>query len=348
MFQGLHTNSFHMGADAEKFGNYCGFKHRKIPKTRLLLDRANRFFFPVWVKHKEIVPEIYHPTYYDCINASSSRGCRKVITVFDLIHARMDCGNSRRHPTTDMIRRAADEADRIIAISENTKKDIMEFLHVPESRIEVIYLGGDHIIRTSGVSNSGKIAGSLLRGLDRPFVLYVGDRKGYKGYKNFSTLLKAFSAWNTNREFLLVCAGGGAKWSDEHLRMIAQHGAHERLRLFPFVSDEELRELYTRAYCFVIPSLYEGFGIPPVEAMSCGAPVLAARSSSITEVVGNAGLYFDPLCVEELRMLFDRLAGDEGLRSALRSKGLERSRLFTWEMTARKTFELYRSVVNTS
>ena len=115
--------------------------------------------------------------------------------------------------------------------------------------------------------------------------------------------------------------------------------------LFPSITDDELRKFYLNAYVYVIPSLYEGFGIPPLEAMACNAPVIAAKTSSIPEVVGDAGLYFNPLSVEELITCLDALVDNNELREALKMKGLRRSKLFSWEKTVLKTSNLYRHLL---
>lgn len=142
----------------------------------------------------------------------------------------------------------------------------------------------------------------------------------------------------------MICAGGTRSWREEDIEIITRSNLRSSVRLFPNVEDRELRALYTLAHVFVFPSLYEGFGIPPLEAMACGTPVIASNASSIPEVVGDAGLYFAPSSKEELLSALDRITDDSALRETLVKKGLERSNIFSWDKTAVKTYNVYRDI----
>ena len=178
--------------------------------------------------------------------------------------------------------------------------------------------------------------------MSKPFILYVGQRGGYK---NFKTLIKAYSVWKRRNDFDLICIGGAGKWQEDEFAVIAEAGLNNSVRLFPSARDEELMAFYSCAHAFVYPSFYEGFGIPPLEAMSCGTPVIVSNTSSITEVVGDAGLYFSPSSEEELLGTLDRIVDDVRLYQELVRKGLKRSKMFSWQETATKTYNIYKDIL---
>ena len=324
-----------MKSYSDHFDFYFGIKHKKIPKTGPILSRINKQWFNLWMQTIKIKPDIYHPTYYDHIGLCNHKNCKKVITVYDMIYPKLSHSQKDIDPTTTMMQNCVEKADKIIAISENTKRDLIEYFKIPESHIKVIYLAANHIFRSRSNKKENDVYLKRYK-TNKPFILYVGERAGYKGYKNFKTLLKAFSVWNKRKDFNLICIGGRNRWSPEDSQIIRKENIRESVMLFSDVTDEELRKFYSNAYVYVIPSLYEGFGFPPLEAMTCNTPVIAARTSSLPEVIGDAGLYFNPLSVEELIRRLDTLVDDTELRETLKTKGLRRSKLFSWEKTALK------------
>lgn len=340
-FQGIHVNSFHMKSYSEYFNSYFGIKHKKIPKTGVILSRLNKQLIRLWMQTRNIRPDIYHPTYYDHIDLCNHKGSKKVVTVYDMIHEKMPHYLKGAVSTTKMKRACIKRADKVIAISKNTKRDLIEYFKIPEYRIEVIYLAANSIYKK--ISKEENDAFLQQRRIEKPFILYMGERSGYK---NFLTLLKAFSEWKKKRDVYLICVGGNTRWSRYEVEIIKQNGIERSIMLFPDVTDNELVKFYSNAYVYVITSLYEGFGIPPIEAMTYGTPVIAAKTSSIPEVVGDAGLYFNPLSIEELLVCLDKIVDDDELKEKKRIEGLQRSRLFSWEKTANKTFYVYRSLLS--
>lgn len=339
LFQGLHINMFDMKPYARHFDHYFGIRHRRIPGTNVLLPEMNRLLFAMWLRTTKVDADIYHPTYYNHIDLCEHKNCKTVATVYDMIHARM--ATSRKDSTVRMMRKCVAKADRIIAISESTKRDVMEYMDIPESRITVIYLAADHIC--GGIAKEEDSDAFLGRyDIGKPFILYVGDRVGHKGYKNFTTLLSAFSSWDKKNEFNLICIGGETQWSPVHADIMRSAHITESVMLIRNVTNDALRDFYSQAYAYVIPSLYEGFGVPPLEAMTCNVPVIAANTSSIPEVVGDAGMYFDPLSSEELTTCLDTIVGNSELRESLKRRGLRQSKRFSWKQTATKTYELYK------
>jgi glycosyltransferase involved in cell wall biosynthesis len=176
--------------------------------------------------------------------------------------------------------------------------------------------------------------------INRPYILYVGNRDGYK---NFALLLDVFNS-DFRNDYDLICFGG-KKFSTKEESMIKELGIQKEVK-YVTGDDNLLYTLYKNAFCFVYPSLYEGFGIPPLEAMAAGCPVIASNSSSIPEVVGEAGLLFDPKSKESLTSSIYRLIHDENERSRLIQKGLLRTSKFSWDNTAKQTYDIYIELTN--
>jgi len=167
-------------------------------------------------------------------------------------------------------------------------------------------------------------------------LLYVGARAAYK---NFNVVLRAL-AMHPRRELNLVVVGGGA-WTGEERALIEGLGIGPRIAAMPHLSDRQLSSLYRKSAVLVYPSLYEGFGFPPLEAMDAGCPALVSRTSSLPEICGEAAFYFDPHDVEELSDWLVRLLADEGLRLSKREPGFAQVRKYSWEKCAEATLAVY-------
>ena len=235
-------------------------------------------------------------------------------------------------------------SDLIITVSQYSKKDICQFVQVPESQVQVIYQGCSESL-TPLEAEQAKAQLRTKYDLADPFLFYVG---GSDSRKNLEWLVRAFA--QIQREGYpgrLVLAGETFQWDFQEVRKL--RGQIEKLGLeseilFPgYVPDGELSLFYAACDLFVFPSLYEGFGLPVLEAMKCGAPVLASRVSSIPEVGGEAVLYFDPKREETLVSAFFQLYGDEGKLEQLREKGLKRAARFSWRKAAEQMQQLYEN-----
>jgi glycosyltransferase involved in cell wall biosynthesis len=213
---------------------------------------------------------------------------------------------------------------KVLTVSEFSKQEIVSAFGVPNDKISVVAEGGEHILRIP--PDTGAIQRFGLS--DRPYVLAVSN---LATYKNFRLVLEAISLLG-NPPFDVAIAGGA------NSRVYGDPGLlnSERVKWLGYVSDSELRSLYESAMCFVFPSLYEGFGIPPLEAMYCGCPVLASKAASIPEVCGDAALYFDPHDANELAILLMCSANDSDLCADLAKKGHARSTQFSWDRSARQ------------
>jgi glycosyltransferase involved in cell wall biosynthesis len=212
----------------------------------------------------------------------------------------------------------------VLTVSEFSRQEIASAFGVPRDKISVVVEGGEHILRIPADTTAIQRFG--LSG--RPYILAVSSMAAHK---NFQLVLDAISCLG-NPPFDVAIAGGA------NPRVFGVSGMVdcERVKWLGYVSDAELRALYESAICFVFPSLYEGFGIPPLEAMNCGCPVLASLAASIPEVCGDAALYFDPHDADELATLLLRVANDSALCAELVMKGHERAAQFSWEMAARQ------------
>lgn len=220
----------------------------------------------------------------------------------------------------------------VLTVSEFSRTELGERFGIPARKLRVVVEGGEHILRVapdaSAISRFG-----LNR---RPYVLAVSSMAAHK---NFRLVLDAIAKLD-EPPFDIAIAGG----ANSRVFGVAGLVESDRVKWLGYVSDEELRALYESAMCFVFPSLYEGFGIPPLEAMTCGCPVLAARAASIPEVCGDAAVYFDPRNADELAAQLMRVAGDAALRAELAAKGRQQAAKFSWEKAACQVLAACREV----
>jgi glycosyltransferase involved in cell wall biosynthesis len=223
-------------------------------------------------------------------------------------------------------------ADIVICVSESARRDLVEIYGVDESRTRVVH---------HGVTSVANEATERLDDEGQPYVLYVGSRSAYK---NFLALVRAFAAAGPARDMRLVVAGGGA-WSAEEHAAITGLQLERRILLLPRVDEARLGGLYSAAALFVYPSLYEGFGLPPLEAMSAGCPALVSRSSSLPEICGDAAHYFDPAIEGALEQELERLLGDAVLLRAKVDAGRAWVERYTWETAAQGTLAAYREAL---
>ena len=315
----------------EKRKNITLKKCIRIPKINRILREIDTIQLPWLVRNFD--SDIYHTTYY---RIPENIKVPKVVTVYDMIHEKFSASMKGVDRFLQRKRRCIERADKIIAISESTKRDILEYIDIPEEKIAVTYLAASALFKEATENEKSELRRKY--NLGKPFILYVGRRSGYK---NFVTLLRGYSKWSKKREFDLVCIGGASDFSDDEIRIIKNANLVNSVKLFTGIGDDELRIFYSSSHVFVCPSLYEGFGIPPLEAMACGTPVIVSKVYSLPEVVGDAGLYFNPSSTEELLACLNQIADDVELRKQLIGKGLNRIRLFSWEKTATKTLNIY-------
>jgi len=224
-------------------------------------------------------------------------------------------------------------ADAVLCISDTTRQDVQRFYGIGSDRIHVVPLACSDIFRQLEQRDDG-----FQTPTRQPFFLYVGSRLHYK---NFDGFLKAYSKWPGREEMVLLVVGSA--WSADEEKRLVELGIWDRVHLLTDVDDETLCHLYNHAAAFVYPSLYEGFGIPILEAMACGCPVIASRIPSTIEVAGKCPIYFEPTEVDDLLTAFD-VALSEGRNSDRVQAGLERVKQYSWDRTARQILEVYRAI----
>jgi len=310
-----------------------GIKIPKIPKT-------GRFFHScgLWLARRSIAkfaPQIVHETYYAKCHLPI-KGARTVVTVYDMIHERFPSIFSEHDRTSQLKRESVLRADHVICISENTRRDLLDFVPVSPDKVSVVHLGFDQVFVLDNMDSSISITNKI------PFLLFVGGR-GH--YKNFDGFLKAYGESEWLREnFRIVCIGGGKLRVDE-LDLMNKF-AIDSSQVEQFTADDTLlAEYYRSAAAFIYPSKYEGFGIPPLEAMSLKCPVICSNSSSIPEVVGDAGEYFDPNNTDSMRVAIERVLKSKEYRQILVQKGIKRCASFSWEKCASETLAIYRKII---
>lgn len=309
---------------------------RQVPAVRhtaRIYRAINQMLAPRMMKRFQ--PDLVHETHYSAKRYAPANS-RVVTTVHDMIHERFPESFVSWDPTFRDKAVAVARADHVVCVSEQTRRDLIELYGVASSRISVVYHGFSLV--------AGDPVFDQMRGItSRPYLLYVGSRRGYK---NFEGLLRAYAANPAlQREYDLVAFGGGALEPQE--RALMQHlGIRaERIRQVGG-SDAVLAGLYRRAALFVYPSCYEGFGFPPLEAMSFDCPVACSDASAIPEIVGDAAELFDPNSPDAIGAAIERVLSGDGLREALVMRGRERLKMFSWERCARETLDVYRRLLS--
>jgi len=241
-----------------------------------------------------------------------------------------------RYFLTNIIR-----SDRVLTDSAYVRDEAKSFLHLPDEMITPIHLGVEHEVFQIYDQESLELSRRELKLPDR-FILFVGTREPRK---NLDGLLRAYLALprHVRDEFKLVLVGPQGWENDVDERMV--HEVGKSIVNLGYIETQQLAYVYNLASLFVFPSLYEGFGLPPLEAMACGCPVVVSKEASLPEVCGDAAYYVDPKDVDSIAEGMSRVLGDETLRKSLIARGVERAKLFSWEKTARKTLDVFEEVM---
>lgn len=274
--------------------------------------------------------DIVHETYYR--SKPVIAGKYRVLTVHDMIHELFpaDFSDAVRH--SQMKKESVTRADHIICVSETTKKDLIEVFNVDRDRITVVY----HGYRVPDTAIVNRIS------RNKPYILYVGARRGYK---NFDRFIEAYANSSFLKNNVEIIAFGGGAIKPIELAKIKGLAIQEKIH-FLGGSDQQLAELYKSAACFIYPSVYEGFGFPPLEAMSYGCPVVCSNGGSIKEIVGDCALYFDPLNLDEITSALERVFLESASVDFLKTKYPEVLNKYSWDKCVRKTELVYRKIMN--
>lgn len=302
------------------------FTHAHFKGKKYLLKYANRIISRASFSADY---DLFHATHYDPYFIAHIHS-PFVVTIHDMIHELFTAESVRDDGTKRNKRVVAEKSERIITVSENTKKDLCSLLSVPEEKVSVVY-------HATSIAYTGEDPHR-----EKPYLLYVGERDGYK---NFAFFLESVSALLRKYDVDLICAGG-APFSVTEKSAIVRMKLEGRVDRVPFSSSATLAGLFRHAAAFCFPSLYEGFGIPILEAFACGCPVVLSDRSCFPEIAGNAAAYFNPEDRESIAASIETLLCDTELRSSLSEKGMRRSKDFSWERSAEKTLEVYRAAIH--
>lgn len=329
VFAPLHKNAFLNESIRDFLINH--YFNSFPPKTHRIIKEINNYLSKKYVLKWK--PDIVHETYYT-FNSIAQKN--NVLTVYDMIHEIFPDLFSSSDRTSELKRKAVERASHVICISEQTKNDLIEYFKVDESKISVVYLGIENsVVMLKDIS-------SLKMDADA-YLLYVGSRGGYK---NFDKFITAFvSSKKLVQHFNIICFGGG-EFSKSEREFLSRKGLSEKKISQISSNDQVLASLYQNASALIYPSLYEGFGLPPLEAMVYDCPVICSNISSIPEVVGDAAGMFDPYDVESIQDAIERVVFDNSVRNDLIGRGKERVKLFAWDRCALETLDVYRRVLS--
>jgi glycosyltransferase involved in cell wall biosynthesis len=279
--------------------------------------------------------------------------CRYVMTVHDMLdhmaRAREQSG-FWRSLHFQLTKRVLAGASRIFAVSNFTRNEIEKLFEIPPERVEVVYNAIDERFLRGHASAADRDLIARRYQVTYPFLLYAGR---ISPHKNVVRMIEAFSALKTELErdgaypdLKLIIIGDDLSGNPDLRRTVVRSGVHNDVRFLGFVPIEVLRIFYDEAKIFVFPSLYEGFGLPPLEAMVHGTPVVTSNVSSLPEVVGNAAVLVNPENVFEIMRALHRVLTDQALRDRMKERGYKQATRFSWELSVRRILDVYRQIAD--
>jgi glycosyltransferase involved in cell wall biosynthesis len=320
IYSGLYINQYLKGLTSNWGLNIPAMKNTGFIRKKVN-DVSQEIFITI------MKPNIIHQTYYSAF--SFARNMKTVITVPDMIHEMYPRMFSDKGITSYFKRKCCERAGTIIAISNTTKNDLVRLFGIESAKIQVIYLAN----ALEGVSPDLKEKPAVPN-----YILYVGDRHGYK---NFMGLIYAYAhSERIKKSFFLVCFGGG-EFSPNEKNEIRLLGLDKHLIQING-NDRKLALYYQNARALVYSSLYEGFGLPLLEAMSYRCPIICSDAGSLAETAGNAAIYFDPKIPDSIQVTLEESLFNDGLLKETAHEGIKRNRLFSWEKCAQETLNVYK------
>ncbi|MFH0905541.1 MAG: glycosyltransferase family 1 protein [bacterium] len=376
------TKSYHIGIDARLFGTKqaagIGVVVEELVGNLIKIDQHNRYtvmvtpevsdFFPFYAENlKKKVVKFHHYTYseqflypqtlsklgLDLIHYTNFnspvffRGVKSIVSVYDLTlwfyPGRKQRSLFRKWMYRQVIQRSCLNAERVIAISESTKNDIVKYLGVDPGKIDVVYAAPPRRFTTEPDLKKADMIKAKYN-ITRPFFLYVGQ---WRAHKNLARLIRAFALFRRryNLDYQLVIVGKADPLAPEVPATIKQLGLQDVVLTPGYIADNDLPHFYNEAEAFVFPSLYEGFGIPPLEAMAAGTPVISSNASVMPEVLGDAAQYFDPTNIEDMAYAMSKVASNFTLKQQLRERGFSQVKKYSFAKMARETLRVYERVL---
>lgn len=326
LYMGRFINEYGLEEYSDRFKVFSGKKIKHIPRTKLISIKIQKPLFERFALKQEF--DILHQTYYADINVKKK--FKRIITIHDFTHEKLSGNFSSLDKTAELKKLAVKKSDGIICVSESTKRDLMEMYDTRGKKIKVIYHGNS--LRYD-VKEDSVVSGK--------YILYVGDRRSYK---NFGMMIKLFEMNEELRAgYKAVCCGGSSFTKDELKEMEKCKVSDNFIQIE--ARDTKIANLYYYASAFIYPSKYEGFGIPMIEAMYNGCPVIASNVSSLPEIGGSSALYFHPDSLEELNARVNIVLKEKETISRLKAEGKEREKEFSWDKCAEETYRFYEEVM---
>ena len=323
-------NNFLWGAHFKGKKYLFDIKNRMVPDKATVQTEANKQASVEKLKKGDF--DVFHPTFYDDYFLNYIGSKPYILTVYDLNNQIFP--EFHMYDARDKNKKLLDAAARIISISESTKSDLINIFNVDEKKIIVTHLANS--LQPASITVSDDFKKKIPAG----FLLFVGNRDGYKNFLFFAQVVAALNdkGYNLN----VVCTG--PPFNKKELFFLNKLGAAKNFHQI-FVNDNELTYLYKNAIAFVFPTMYEGFGIPALEAFSCGCPVLVSHNSSLPEVCGDAAVYFEPKHSASMAKAIASMMDDRALRQDHINRGFEQLKKFSWQATAAQTLDIYKQVV---
>jgi glycosyltransferase involved in cell wall biosynthesis len=275
---------------------------------------------------------IFHPTYYSNSINFNYRKKPVAITVYDMIHELYPSYFKSNDSVTQLKKKCCSKADIIFAISHQTKNDLVKLFDISPDKIKVTYLDG-------GFENN-ETTPSSPKNLPSKYILFVGQRSGYKNFDNFLSAITPLLV--NDPELFLFCTG--PHFTNVEKDKFIMSGISSKV-IHHYATDSEFYQIYSNALAFVFPSLYEGFGIPILEAFSAGCPVLASNSSSLAEISEDGAILFDPNSKSEILNATEKLIYNDFLRKSMITKGYQIKQKFSWKKTLTETIDGYKSIL---
>jgi glycosyltransferase involved in cell wall biosynthesis len=309
-----------------KYGKYAAIKRFIWSQYTLLKDLKN-----------ERVDILYSPTQHGLLFYN-----KQIITIHDILPIYFNYKKSLQRKLQNLYYRyllpiVLKKVGKVITVSESTKKDIIKYYNVKAEKIITVYNG----ININYLNYKENAINYILRKYKiKNYLLSIGASYPYK---NYDTLIKALELIYV-KDIKLVIVGGKNDYRN-YLKLLSSNlGLSDKVIFIDYIPQEDLPYLYSAAKCLVYPSLYEGFGLPPLEAMACGCPVITSNTSSLPEVVGDAGIMVNPYNVEEIAKAIDLVLSNENLRKEMRDKGLKQAKKFSWRKTAEEIYKIIKEI----
>ncbi len=318
-----------------------GENFRAVPENARPYSASEQLRIPMDLRREGI--DLFHAPHYVLPPLTP---CKSVVTIHDCIHLRFPQYLPNRFAyayARSSLWFATHRSNRVLTVSEASKRDILRYFRVPERKIDVIYNAIDERFGEPPAPEEIERVRDRYQ-LNAPYVLYAGN---IKPHKNLERLIEAFHMLrrgDLEHVKMLIIGDEISKYATLR-RAVHRYKLHKHVRFFGFVPDKTLAVLYRLARAFVFPSLYEGFGLPPLEAMASGTPVITSNLSSLPEVVGDAALLIDPYDADAIADAMRRVLLDSDLRDDLRQRGLRRVGEFSWDRSVRRVREIYEEVL---